>query len=142
MSFLNVLNNLIKPVSDLVDSVHTSQEERLEAQAAILKLQSSVTEKVLSLEETVVKSQAQVITAEAKGQSWLQRNWRPITMMTFLVLITADIFGFTEYRLSEQAWELLKLGIGGYVIGRSAEKIVPGAVPAIQNAIKKINSPT
>lgn len=69
-------------------------------------------------------SQIRIIEAEAKGQSWLQRNWRPITMLTFLVLVVCDSFGFLKFRLSNEAWILLQIGLGGYVVGRTGEKIV------------------
>ena len=46
-------------------------------------------------------------------------------MLTFLGLVIADTFGFTTFRLASEAWSLLQLGLGGYVVGRSAEKIIP-----------------
>jgi hypothetical protein len=46
-------------------------------------------------------------------------------MLTFLALVVADTFGLTEFRLADQAWTLLQIGLGGYVVGRSAEKIAP-----------------
>jgi hypothetical protein len=55
----------------------------------------------------------------------MQHNWRPITMLTFLVLIICDSFDLLAFRLADQAWTLLQIRLGGYVIGRSAEKIAP-----------------
>jgi hypothetical protein len=49
---------------------------------------------------------------------------RPITMITFLFLVVMDSFGQLSFRLSGNAWLLLQIGLGGYVIGRSGEKIV------------------
>ena len=46
-------------------------------------------------------------------------------MLTFLALVVCDSFGLLKFRLADQAWTLLQLGLGGYVVGRSAEKIVP-----------------
>ena len=78
---------------------------------------------MLDVEKQMVQAKSSVITAEANGQSWLQRNWRPITMLTFLVLVVCDSFGLLNpFRLAPQAWTLLQIGMGGYVIGRSAEK--------------------
>jgi hypothetical protein len=78
----------------------------------------------LDYENELLKSKTKIIEAEAVGQSWLQRNWRPITMLTFLVLVVFDSFGILAFRLSDEAWTLLQLGLGGYVVGRSAEKVV------------------
>jgi len=87
---------------------------------------------VLEYEKTLLSKQAQIITAEAQGNSWLQRSWRPITMLTFLVLVCLDAFGWLAFRLSDQAWVLLQIGLGGYVIGRSGEKIAKPVITAMQ----------
>lgn len=76
----------------------------------------------------------QAIVAEAKGESYFQRNWRPLTMLVFVGIIFNN-YVLAPYvnllfsvkvpmlELSIEMWELLKLGMGGYVVGRSAEKI-------------------
>jgi len=79
--------------------------------------------KALQMESEVKRAQAEVIIAEAKGDSWLQRNWRPIVMLGLFGLIIADCFGFFKFRLSNESWELLKIALGGYVIGQSAEVV-------------------
>jgi hypothetical protein len=38
--------------------------------------------------------------------------------------VVMDSFGLLSYRLSGEAWLLLQIGLGGYVVGRSGEKIV------------------
>ena len=79
------------------------------------------------LEQTRLEVRGQAVQAEATGESWLQRNWRPLTMIWFSFLVGAYWFGYTPENLSEEAvlslFGLIKLGSGGYVIGRSAEKI-------------------
>jgi hypothetical protein len=51
-------------------------------------------------------------------------------MLTFGALIVARWFGWAAPNLSEaeyiKLWDIVELGIGGYVIGRSAEKVLPG----------------
>ena len=66
---------------------------------------------------------SKVIIAEAQG-SFLQKNWRPITMLTFLILVVCDSFDLLAFRLATEAWTLLQIGLGGYVAGRSIEKTV------------------
>jgi hypothetical protein len=46
-------------------------------------------------------------------------------MLSFLGLVIADAFGMLAFRLADQAWLLLQIGLGGYVVGRSVEKISP-----------------
>ena len=75
------------------------------------------------LEVEFAKMQAQTLTSEETGNS-LQRNWRPITMLAFLVLIFLNQFNVLVIPLSNEIWALFKIGLGGYVAGRSLEKIV------------------
>jgi len=91
----------------------------------MFELQVNAFNKAEEYEQELLKAKASIIMAEAQGASWIQRNWRPITMLTFLVLVVADSFGLLAFRLASEAWTLLQIGLGGYVVGRSAEKIVP-----------------
>lgn len=76
----------------------------------------------------VLQTQAGIITAEAQGDSWLQRNWRPITMLWLSGLVGAHWLGFTPPNLSEAQvvglLDIVQVGLGGYVVGRSAEKVM------------------
>ena len=48
-----------------------------------------------------------------------------LAALCFLFLVMADSFGLLVFRLSTEAWGLLQIGLGGYVVGRSVEKIAP-----------------
>lgn len=84
---------------------------------------AEIESKLFEIEAKVKQSQADIIIAEANGDSWLQRNWRPIVMLGLFCLVIADSFGLLVFRLSTESWGLLKIGIGGYVIGQSAEVV-------------------
>lgn len=83
----------------------------------------------------VLGSQGEIIKTEAASTHWLAANWRPLTMITFTGLIVARWFGWAAPNLSPdeylKLWDIVQLGLGGYVIGRSAEKIVPAIADAI-----------
>ena len=89
----------------------------------MLESQMALGMQVLDYEAQLMQMKSSIIVAEAQGQSWIQRSWRPITMLTFLFLVVADAFGQLPFRLAGEAWTLLQLGLGGYVIGRSGEKL-------------------
>ena len=125
MPIAHMVGELFKPVSKMIDDVHTSDEEKLEIKREISKVQSNIQLKVLDYERDVIQAKSSIVNSEANGQSWLQRNWRPITMLTFLGLVVCDSFGILTFRLAPQAWTLLQIGMGGYVIGRSCEKVLP-----------------
>ena len=82
-----------------------------------------------------------VIIAEAQSSNRLTSSWRPITMLTFVAIIANNYIlapylhamGFDSVPMLElppDMWDLLRLGIGGYVIGRSVEKGVETYVSA------------
>jgi len=134
MGILSVIAGAISPVTGLIDKLHTSDAERLDIQNALVTLQQQFAEKVLEYESKILQTQAGIVKAEAQGEFWMQRNWRPITMLTFLVLVVCDCFGVLKFRLAEQAWTLLQIGLGGYVVGRSAEKVIPQVVDVMRKA--------
>lgn len=112
--------DIFKKAGDALDNIITSDEERLAARNA---LQQVLIDEALKSQQI----QAEIINAEAKG-NFLQRSWRPILMLGFgfVVLYSkfiAPAFNLPNTELEPDFWELLRLGIGGYVIGRSAEKI-------------------
>ena len=81
----------------------------------------------------IVNAQGGAIKAEASSGSWLAANWRPILMLSFTAIIVvnylvvplAQWFGVHEVPLvlPPDMWGLLKIGVGGYIVGRSGEKI-------------------
>lgn len=77
---------------------------------------------------------ARVVTAEAKSEHWLTATWRPITMLTFVAIIGNNYIIYPYLSLFWEAapmlevpdnlWELIKIGLGGYVVSRGVEKAV------------------
>ncbi len=129
MGILSVLGGVLKPAFGLLDDMHTSDEERLAFKVALTQIEADLKEVGYDYDKTLADARASVILAEANSQSWLARNWRPIVMLTFGGLIVAISTGATNVEdlaaVPEQLWRLLQIGIGGYIVGRSAEKIVP-----------------
>jgi len=111
---------VVKEVGNVIDKLFTSDEERLKAKNEVFKV---LQEQQLELQ----KLQTEIVLAEANG-NWLQRSWRPILMLAFgfiviYVKFIAPLFSLPIPPLENEFWNLLQLGIGGYVVGRSAEKI-------------------
>ena len=77
---------------------------------------------------------ASIIIAETQSQSWLARNWRPILMLTIITIVANNyiIFPYASLftdkvvmlTLPDHLWSLLKIGVGGYIVGRSTEQVV------------------
>ncbi len=91
------------------------------------KIKARLQEMVLAGQMKEIEAAASIIVAEAKGDSWLQRSWRPLLMVLFGVIIANNylvvpLFGTPSAEIPPDMWALLKLGVGGYVLGRSVEK--------------------
>jgi len=96
---MNIKSKILIPISETIDKIDISDNKKNE-----------------------IKKEIEKIDLKLNYSIWLQRNWRPITMFVFLVLIVFDSFGVLKFRLNNEAWGVFQLGIGGYVIGRSVEK--------------------
>lgn len=90
------------------------------------KLKNDVMLEAMKQDNNELQGAIQIITAEAQGESWLQRNWRPVLMLWFAGLVGAHWLGFTPPNLPESVvinlLDIVQVGVGGYVLGRSAEK--------------------
>lgn len=123
MNFFGLVTSIFKPAAELIDNLHTSEEEKLQIKQKMFELQVQSFNKAEEYETALLDAKKTIITAEAQSQSWIARNWRPITMLTFLFLVVLDSMGWLPTKLAPQAWTLLQIGLGGYVVGRSAEKV-------------------
>lgn len=121
---------LLGGAKDILDECITSGEEKLAAEARLKELLGAFVAQTQEHMAAWVNAQRDVLVAEIQGESWLQRNWRPIAMLTFLYIIVhlvvlTPIFGIPALDPSQipaDLWDVLKIGIGGYVGGRTIEK--------------------
>ncbi|SOC56473.1 Holin of 3TMs, for gene-transfer release [Chromohalobacter canadensis] len=122
----NILGTVAGPVMDVIDQAVTDKDQAN-------KLKTELRRRLIDQQDTRLNAQMKVILAEATGESWLQRNWRPL-LMTVIVAIVANNYLLAPYlgamfgvglqlELPEQLWNLMTMGVGGYIAGRSGEKI-------------------
>lgn len=131
MSILGIITGAIGAVSNVIDDLTTTDEEKGVLKNELRRVENLFAEKVLAYEAKIIEMQASVIMTEAKGDSRLQRSWRPVTMLTFLVLVVMHHVGWLAIELTDQMWSLLKIGIGGYIGSRGAEKIIPAIMSTL-----------
>ena len=138
------IGNIAGKVGELV----TNAEERATLRMQLYALHASTTATLQQLRVQLAEHQASVIIAEANGQSWLQRNWRPMLMLAFGAVVLYNYalrdlllwlftmlqsFGVKHVPLPPTLdlpgglWSLLQIGVGGYIGGRTIEKVA-GAV--------------
>ena len=73
---------------------------------------------LVDYEREHLQVQSGVLRSEAQG-NWLQRSWRPVIMLAFTVVILVGMF--TDLPMPEDTsrfWDLLEIGLGGYIVGR------------------------
>ena len=119
----DLIAGIFKPAVELVDELHTSTEEKLKAKGHLLDVQAAAMQRVFDYEAEMLEAKSKIVHAEASSQHWLTANWRPITMLTFLTLVVGDSLGWLPNDLRDEAFLLLEIGLGGYILGRSGEKI-------------------
>ena len=121
---ITAASKLAKNIGDAFDKNFTSKEEKLVQKNKLLAEANSLVSAVLDAQKEILKS-------ETTG-NWLQRSWRPIVMLCFAFIVMYSFFLQPAFfpnavdvheQLPEDFWSLLKIGMGGYVIGRSAEKV-------------------
>ena len=116
---LNLIGAIGGKVLDIVDEVVEDKDQANQ-------LKYSIQKQLMEAKSSELEAQAKIVLAEAQG-SWLQRNWRPLLMVTFAGLVVAHWFGFTAPDIPESVQNsllnIVMIGVGGYVMGRSAEKV-------------------
>lgn len=114
---MKTVTNLVSAVSEIVDRLTLPGREKKQLETDILQL-------LIAVEEKTIAEQAAAIREEARG-NWLQRSWRPIVMLVFTLIILAGTFlNLPILADTSRFWDLLEIGLGGYIIGRGSEQLV------------------
>ena len=121
MGILNVISSALKPAFDLIDNLHTSEDEKLAARAVLMKMENEMSIEYLTLKKQIISGQTQIIVAEAQSQSWLTRMWRPLMMVMFGAIIAHAYI--TGGEPPQAVMTTINIGLGGYIGGRSLEGI-------------------
>jgi hypothetical protein len=114
---------LIKNVGGVIDNLHTSAEEKLEAEAKIKDL-------VMGYEAEMQKQITERWKMDMQSDSWLSKNIRPLVLVFLVVATVLLIFidaGAISFIVQDKWTDLLQLVlitvIGAYFGGRSLEKV-------------------
>jgi|TARA_R100000951_G_scaffold12825_3_gene10262 hypothetical protein len=114
--------NLVKSVGGVIDNLHTSSEEKLEAEQKIKEL-------IASYEIEMEKQISDRWKADMNSDSWLSKNVRPMVLIFLVISTVLMIFidaGTINFNVEPKWTDLLQLVlitvIGAYFGGRSLEK--------------------
>ena len=120
--FSSGASDLVKNVGGVIDSLHTSKEEKLDAERKIKEL-------IANYEIEMEKNITSRWEADLKSDSWLSKNVRPMVLIFLIVCTMLLIFidaGALQFEVKSSWVDLLQLVlitvIGAYFGGRSFEK--------------------
>jgi len=129
-ALLPVLGPIVSNVLDRILPEDANKRMEVEREISAAMMQNSA---------AIEQAAASVIKAEAESEHKITATWRPILMLTItaivgwnylfapLVELAVRMFAGDQVPLSiplpEELWNLLMIGVGGYVVGRSGEKI-------------------
>ena len=115
--------DLVKNVGGVIDNLHTSKEEKLEAERKIKEL-------IANYEVEMEKNITSRWEADLKSDSWLSKNVRPMTLIFLIICTMLLIFidaGAINFNVRDSYVDLLQIVlitvIGAYFGGRSLEKV-------------------
>ena len=114
---------LVKGVGGVIDNLHTSKEEKLEAEKKIKDM-------IMSYEAQMQKEVSDRWKVDMNSDSWLSKNIRPLVLIFLVVATVLMIFidaGVLAFEVKDTWVDLLQLVlitvIGAYFGGRSLEKV-------------------
>lgn len=115
---------IIGTIGSIVKGIFGLKEEQAKTVSEAIKVVSDTNSSNSQREQAI----ASIITAEANSESWITRSWRPLAMVSFLVLIYLYFFGIVpenvDKHVIDRLFDLITIGISGYIPARTIEKIV------------------
>ena len=121
--FSSGANELVKGVGGVIDELHTSKEEKLEAERKIKDM-------IMGYEAEMQKQVTERWKVDMNSDSWLSKNIRPLVLIFLVVATVLMIFidaGVLAFEVKDTWVDLLQLVlitvIGAYFGGRSLEKV-------------------
>jgi len=124
-SLITILAPILGDIIKRVLPADTDKQADIDREVRLSLLENS---------ETLENARSKIILAEANSSSWLASTWRPLLMMVVVAIVAMNfllfpvlglIFGVDLFiELPSELWNLLTIGVGGYIVGRSGEKMV------------------
>jgi len=122
MGLFDFISSIFKPASDIVDELHTSEEEKLKLKNELASIQGQAQERILDYESKLAEYRHKLLVAEATSPHPFVALWRPICSTALVTIIVLASFGICHP--GPELYKLAEIFLGAYVGGRTIEKIV------------------
>ena len=126
LPLLNAVGPIAKIVGGIVDKAVPDKDLKE-------KLKHELNTQLINGDHEELIAKSKIVQAEASSKHWLTATWRPALMWICIIVIANNyiispilnaILGTViELSIPDQMWNLLTIGVGGYIAGRSAEKV-------------------
>ena len=114
---LKQVTGIVSAVGEVIDRLTLPAREKKQLETELFRV-------ITECERQRMEAQASVIVEEVRG-NWLQRSWRPLVMLTFALIVLMGTFvSLPILSDTSRFWDLLEIGLGGYIIGRGSEQLV------------------
>lgn len=120
MSVFSWIGDLFKPVSDLVDNVHTSTEEKGILRNKLAEIEAKVATRTLELQSQIIEANSKVAIAEQQHGNLISKSWRPVCSIGSFVLLS--LMGLGVIPWNQVLAYIFGSFIGVHMGGRSWEK--------------------
>lgn len=126
-----VLQLLNGPISATIDKFLADQQQRD-------KFKAELQQGLIAMLGKQAEAQSAIIQAEVRSEHWLTANWRPALMVLFMLFLVwvGFVLPMADWLFDQPVpyhprwadlptgfWDFLGIGMGGYIGGRSLEKI-------------------
>jgi len=123
---------IIQAVAPLAKILFNTVDKAVADKDLAAKLKADLQTQMLQSHTQELTAAAKIIEAEAKA-GWFASSWRPLLMYVLIFILVWNyvlgpviLFFFKAsitITLPGDVWTLLQIGLGGYVVGRSAESV-------------------
>ena len=127
MPFLSLFTGLFGLAGSFITGLFGYKGEQAKTVQSAIEVLKSVND----TDGQAAAAQAQVLSSILSQGSFLEKNWRPVFMLILMVIVVAFFFGYTPPHIDDamsptmrEIWDLLKIGLMGYMPLRTLEKIV------------------
>ena len=123
---------VLQAVAPLAKILFNTVDKAVADKDLAAKLKADLQTQMLQSHTQELTAAAKIIEAEAKA-GWFASSWRPLLMYVLIFILVWNyvlgpviLFFFKAsitITLQGDVWSLLQIGLGGYVVGRSAESV-------------------
>jgi len=122
----------LSAIAPLAKILFNTVDKAVEDKDLANKLKADLQTQMMQSHTQELTAAAKIIEAEAKA-GWFASSWRPLLMYVLIFILIWNyvlgpviLFFFKAsitITLPGDVWTLLQIGLGGYVVGRSAESV-------------------